>query len=179
MSRGELSDQGDSPTSSRCESIQVSPNFVTTCPLFNINFLRGPHSSVTPSSRSSRLSSGCYSLDTDRGQMTKSTGCDKATQTPSPTCQAIYHAQHALAQAQRSQIRERIQPSTGIQESSLSVPMDLQPEVWIGQELRRIGDDFNSHYQTGRARNHRPPNNQIRIFWHWINILFRRRINGV
>ncbi|XP_072356182.1 bcl-2-like protein 11 isoform X4 [Scyliorhinus torazame] len=200
MSRGELSDQGDSPTSTRCESIQVPPNFVTTCPLFNINFLRGPHSSVAPSSRSSRLSSGCYSLDTDSGQMTKPTSCDKATQTPSPTCQTIYHAQHALAQAQHLQIRERIQPSTGIQESSPSVPMDVRPEVWIGQELRRIGDDFNSHFQTGRlggggdhlegqifpllqsvadARNHRPPNNQNGIFWHWINVLYRRRINGV
>ncbi|XP_078398774.1 bcl-2-like protein 11 isoform X3 [Cetorhinus maximus] len=111
--------------------------------------------------------------------MTKPTSCDKATQTPSPTCQAIYHAQHALAQAQRLQIRERIQPSTGIQESSPSVPMDVQPEVWIGQELRRIGDEFNSHYQTGRARNHRPPNNQNGNFWHRINILYRRRINGL
>ncbi|XP_038655045.1 bcl-2-like protein 11 isoform X3 [Scyliorhinus canicula] len=179
MSRGELSDQGDSPTSTRCESIQVSPSFVTTCPLFNINFLRGLHSSVAPSSRSSRLSSGCYSLDTDGGQMTKPTSCDKATQTPSPTCQAIYHAQNALAQAQHLQIRERIQPSIGIQESSPSVPMDVRPEIWIGQELRRIGDDFNSHFQTGRARNHRPPNNQNGIFWHWINVLYRRRINNV
>ncbi|XP_067883645.1 bcl-2-like protein 11 isoform X3 [Heterodontus francisci] len=128
-----------------------------------------------------RLSSGCYSLDTDSGQMTKPTSCDKSTQTPSPTCQAICHAQHALAQAQRLQNRgtERIQPSTGIRERSLSVPMDVQPEVWIGQELRRIGDEFNSHYQTGRARNHRPPNNQNGNFWHWINILCRRRINGV
>ncbi|XP_067841195.1 bcl-2-like protein 11 isoform X2 [Heptranchias perlo] len=150
MSRGELSDQGVSPTSTTCESIQLSPNFVTTCPLFNINILRGPHSPITPSSRSSRLSSGCYSLDTDSGQMTKPTSCDKSTQTPSPACQAIYHAQHALAQAQRSQTRgiERIQPS---QEGSQSVPMDVQPEVWIGQELRRIGDDFNSFYQIGRA----------------------------
>ncbi|XP_072356184.1 bcl-2-like protein 11 isoform X5 [Scyliorhinus torazame] len=99
-----------------------------------------------------------------------------------------------------SMSRERIQPSTGIQESSPSVPMDVRPEVWIGQELRRIGDDFNSHFQTGRlggggdhlegqifpllqsvadARNHRPPNNQNGIFWHWINVLYRRRINGV
>ncbi|XP_038655049.1 uncharacterized protein LOC119967070 isoform X7 [Scyliorhinus canicula] len=46
--------------------------------------------------------------------------------------------------------RERIQPSIGIQESSPSVPMDVRPEIWIGQELRRIGDDFNSHFQTGR-----------------------------
>ncbi|XP_078068423.1 uncharacterized protein LOC144493417 isoform X2 [Mustelus asterias] len=139
MSRGELSDQGDSPTSSRCESIQVSPNFVTTCPLFNINFLRGPHSSVTPSSRSSRLSSGCYSLDTDRGQMTKSTGCDKATQTPSPTCQAIYHAQHALAQAQRSQIR-------GEEEPRSSKP--VQKSTWTGKLL--ASKDPTKHWNPGK-----------------------------
>ncbi|XP_067841197.1 bcl-2-like protein 11 isoform X3 [Heptranchias perlo] len=110
--------------------------------------------------------------------MTKPTSCDKSTQTPSPACQAIYHAQHALAQAQRSQTRgiERIQPS---QEGSQSVPMDVQPEVWIGQELRRIGDDFNSFYQIGRGRNHRPPNNQNGNVWHWLYLLRGRRINGV
>ncbi|GCC32347.1 bcl-2-like protein 11 [Chiloscyllium punctatum] len=179
MSRGELYEQ--SSPSSRCESIQLSPNFVTTCPLFNVNFLRGSHSSVTPSSRSSRLSSGYYSLDTDSGQITKPTSCDKSTQTPSPTCQAIYHTQHALAQAQLLQNRgtEGIHQS-GIQEDSSSVPMDVQPEVWIGRELRRIGDEFNSQYQTRRARNLRPPNNQNgNFFSHLLNILCRRRINGV
>uniref|UniRef100_UPI00398E9B0F uncharacterized protein isoform X2 n=1 Tax=Pristiophorus japonicus TaxID=55135 RepID=UPI00398E9B0F len=78
---------------------------------------------------------------------------------------------------------ERIQPNQpndGIQERFQPVSMDNQPEIWIGRELRRIGDDFNSRYQT-RARNHRPPNNQNGNVWHWvnINILRRRRINGV
>ncbi|XP_043543117.1 bcl-2-like protein 11 [Chiloscyllium plagiosum] len=129
------------------------------------------------SSPSSRLSCGYYSLHTDSGQMTKPTSCDKSTQTPSPTCQAIYHTQHALAQVQLLQNRgtEGIHQS-GIQEDSSSVPMDVQPEVWIGRELRRIGDE----YETQRARNLRPPNNQNGNFvQHLLNILCRRRINGV
>ncbi|XP_051880290.1 uncharacterized protein LOC127574873 isoform X2 [Pristis pectinata] len=150
MSRGELSDEGDTPPS---ESIHLSPNFVTTCPLFNVNFLRGPHSPIAPSPRSSRLSSGCYSLDADSGQMTKPIGCDKSTQTPSPACQAIHHAQHALAQLQRLQNRgeERIHPEISVQERAELIPMDVPPEVWIGRELRRIADDFTVYHQTGRG----------------------------
>ncbi|XP_059838877.1 uncharacterized protein LOC132401081 [Hypanus sabinus] len=224
MSRGELSDQGNTPTSTRCGSVEFSSNFIMTCPLFNSNILRGPHSSVAPSLRySSRLSSGCYSLDADIGEMTKPIGCDKSTQTPSPACQAIHHAQVALAQLQhlqncdstthytRSNLkwpvnlhlwdvgenkntwRKPICPHgeqansilTGqmeIHEISQPVGMDVAPEVLIGQELRRIADSFNLSYQAPnrrRARAHRPPNNQITSFRHWISILFRRLIDSV
>lgn len=29
---------------------------------------------------------------------------------------------------------------------SQAVPADMRPEVWIAQELRRIGDEFNASY---------------------------------
>ncbi|GAB5569845.1 bcl-2-like protein 11 isoform X5 [Prionailurus iriomotensis] len=27
-----------------------------------------------------------------------------------------------------------------------AVPADMRPEIWIAQELRRIGDEFNAYY---------------------------------
>ncbi|XP_051880295.1 uncharacterized protein LOC127574873 isoform X5 [Pristis pectinata] len=74
---------------------------------------------------------------------------------------------------------ERIHPEISVQERAELIPMDVPPEVWIGRELRRIADDFTVYHQTGRARNQRPPNNQIRRLLHWISTLFRQRINGV
>uniref|UniRef100_A0A4W3IZ90 Uncharacterized protein n=1 Tax=Callorhinchus milii TaxID=7868 RepID=A0A4W3IZ90_CALMI len=94
MSRGELSGQSDFPINTTCENIQLSPAFITTCPLFNTNFFRTPYSPVSPSSRTSRLSSGYFTFDVDIGLMARPTSCDKSTQTPSPTCQAIYLAHH-------------------------------------------------------------------------------------
>ncbi|XP_020843411.1 bcl-2-like protein 11 isoform X10 [Phascolarctos cinereus] len=29
---------------------------------------------------------------------------------------------------------------------SQSIPADMRPEIWIAQELRRIGDEFNAYY---------------------------------
>nr|XP_025723970.1 bcl-2-like protein 11 isoform X6 [Callorhinus ursinus] len=29
---------------------------------------------------------------------------------------------------------------------SQAVPADIRPEIWIAQELRRIGDEFNAYY---------------------------------
>uniref|UniRef100_A0A4W3JSE9 Uncharacterized protein n=1 Tax=Callorhinchus milii TaxID=7868 RepID=A0A4W3JSE9_CALMI len=89
----------DFPINTTCENIQLSPAFITTCPLFNTNFFRTPYSPVSPSSRTSRLSSGYFTFDVDIGLMARPTSCDKSTQTPSPTCQAIYLARQALAQA--------------------------------------------------------------------------------
>ncbi|XP_032956765.1 bcl-2-like protein 11 isoform X4 [Rhinolophus ferrumequinum] len=61
--------------------------------------------------------------------------CDKSTQTPSPPCQAFNHYLSAMA--------SRRQPQ--------ALPADLRPEIWIAQELRRIGDEFNACYPR-RAR---------------------------
>lgn len=56
--------------------------------------------------------------------------CDKSTQTPSPPCQAFNHYLSAMANLRQPQ----------------DFPVDLRPEIWIAQELRRIGDEFNACY---------------------------------
>ncbi|EGW04963.1 Bcl-2-like protein 11 [Cricetulus griseus] len=63
--------------------------------------------------------------------------CDKSTQTPSPPCQAFNHYLSAMASIRQSQ----------------EEPADIRPEIWIAQELRRIGDEFNESYRR-RANNY-------------------------
>lgn len=60
--------------------------------------------------------------------------CDKSTQTPSPPCQAFNHYLNAMASMRQSQ----------------ALPADMRPEMWIAQELRRIGDEFNNSYRNPR-----------------------------
>ncbi|XP_024432472.2 bcl-2-like protein 11 isoform X1 [Desmodus rotundus] len=93
--------------------------FATRSPLFIF---------VRRSSLLSRSSSGYFSFDTDRSPAPMS--CDKSTQTPSPPCQAFNHYLNAMASLRQSQ----------------ALPADLRPEMWIAQELRRIGDEFNAYY---------------------------------
>ncbi|XP_073906351.1 bcl-2-like protein 11 isoform X2 [Castor canadensis] len=93
--------------------------FATRSPLFIF---------VRRSSLLSRSSSGYFSFDTDRSPAPMS--CDKSTQTPSPPCQAFNHYLSAMASMRQSQVE----------------PMDMRPEIWIAQELRRIGDEFNAYY---------------------------------
>ncbi|NXU47222.1 B2L11 protein, partial [Turnix velox] len=75
----------------------------------------------------SRSSSGYFSFDAERSPAPLS--CDKATQTPSPPCQALSHCLSAMGK----------------------MPGDIQPEIWIAQELRRIGDEFNASYCPRRG----------------------------
>ncbi|KAM5253561.1 bcl-2-like protein 11 isoform 2-T2 [Hipposideros larvatus] len=93
--------------------------FATRSPLFIF---------VRRSSLLSRSSSGYFSFDTDRSPAPMS--CDKSTQTPSPPCQAFNHYLSAMANLRQPQ----------------DFPVDLRPEIWIAQELRRIGDEFNACY---------------------------------
>nr|XP_040126612.1 bcl-2-like protein 11 isoform X1 [Ictidomys tridecemlineatus] len=93
--------------------------FATRSPLFIF---------VRRSSLLSRSSSGYFSFDTDRSPAPMS--CDKSTQTPSPPCQAFNHYLSAMASMRESQAE----------------PADMRPEIWIAQELRRIGDEFNLYY---------------------------------
>ncbi|XP_030346366.1 bcl-2-like protein 11 [Strigops habroptila] len=81
----------------------------------------------------SRSSSGYFSFDAERSPAPLS--CDKATQTPSPPCQALSHCLSAMASRWQSPSRAE----------------DLQPEIWIAQELRRIGDEFNASYCPRRG----------------------------
>ncbi|XP_074673673.1 bcl-2-like protein 11 isoform X1 [Strix aluco] len=81
----------------------------------------------------SRSSSGYFSFDAERSPAPLS--CDKATQTPSPPCQALSHCLSAMASRWQSH----------------SLAEDVQPEIWIAQELRRIGDEFNASYCPRRS----------------------------
>ncbi|KAJ7421502.1 Bcl-2-like protein 11 [Pitangus sulphuratus] len=96
--------------------------FATRSPLF-IFVRRSP---LLP-----RSSSGYFSFDAERSPGPLC--CDKATQTPSPPCQALSHCLSAMASRWHS------------------VAEDVQPEVWIAQELRRIGDEFNASYCPRRT----------------------------
>ncbi|XP_042307572.1 bcl-2-like protein 11 isoform X2 [Sceloporus undulatus] len=94
----------------------------------------------------SRSSSGYFSFDTDRSPVPMS--CDKATQTPSPPCQAIIHYLSTMASRWQSR----------------AIPEDMRPEIWIAQELRRIGDEFNaSHYPRRGFLDYQAVNHQIII----------------
>nr|XP_009929606.1 PREDICTED: bcl-2-like protein 11 [Opisthocomus hoazin] len=42
-------------------------------------------------------------------------------------------------------------PSAASQWQSHSLAEDVQPEIWIAQELRRIGDEFNASYCPRRG----------------------------
>ncbi|XP_076989834.1 bcl-2-like protein 11 isoform X1 [Tamandua tetradactyla] len=101
--------------------------FATRSPLFIF---------VRRSSLLSRSSSGYFSFDTDRSPAPMS--CDKSTQTPSPPCQAFNHYLSAMASRRQSR----------------AVPADMRPEIWIAQELRRIGDEFNACYPRRVFWNH-------------------------
>ncbi|XP_075818220.1 bcl-2-like protein 11 isoform X1 [Microtus pennsylvanicus] len=107
-----------SPQGPLAPTASPSP-FATRSPLFIF---------VRRSSLLSRSSSGYFSFDTDRSPAPMS--CDKSTQTPSPPCQAFNHYLSAMASIRQSQ----------------EEPADIRPEIWIAQELRRIGDEFNESY---------------------------------
>ncbi|XP_066402180.1 bcl-2-like protein 11 [Molothrus aeneus] len=98
--------------------------FATRSPLF-IFVRRSP---LLP-----RSSSGYFSFEAERSPAPLS--CDKATQTPSPPCQALSHCLSAMASRWQSH----------------SPPEEVQPEIWIAQELRRIGDEFNASYCPRRV----------------------------
>ncbi|XP_053918207.1 bcl-2-like protein 11 [Cuculus canorus] len=98
--------------------------FATRSPLFIF---------VRRSPLMSRSSSGYFSFDAERSPAPLS--CDKATQTPSPPCQALSHCLSAMASRWHSH----------------SLAEDVQPEIWIAQELRRIGDEFNASYCPRRG----------------------------
>ncbi|XP_040352648.1 bcl-2-like protein 11 isoform X2 [Herpailurus yagouaroundi] len=91
--------------------------------------------------------------------------CDKSTQTPSPPCQAFNHYLSAMGEKRRlpfvnlCYVRRfqgasdfccvttaRTSLLTASMRQPQAVPADMRPEIWIAQELRRIGDEFNAYY---------------------------------
>ncbi|XP_064366135.1 bcl-2-like protein 11 isoform X2 [Dromaius novaehollandiae] len=145
--------EGQPPSPSPPVAAPTSPSpFATRSPLFIF---------VRRSSLLSRSSSGYFSFDADRSPAPMS--CDKATQTPSPPCQAFNH--YLSAMASRSQ--------------SHSLAEDVQPEIWIAQELRRIGDEFNASYCPRRGfLDNRAGNPQVvilRLLHYIIRLIWRRQ----
>ncbi|XP_061083861.1 bcl-2-like protein 11 isoform X2 [Conger conger] len=136
----------------------------------------------------SRSSSGYFSFDFDSVPSSPRMTDNKATQTPSPSSQAISHAQRRISDVtQNPQHYEMPQaPPRPFRARSLSLPMDIRPEVWVAQELRRIGDELNHLYlhrgdRNGRARQldvgrrQNRPAFLVRIglrVWRWIGRLW-------
>ncbi|XP_065595559.1 bcl-2-like protein 11 [Cyrtonyx montezumae] len=106
-----------------------------------------------------RSSSGYFSFEAERSPGPMS--CDKATQTPSPPCQAVSHYLSAMASRWRSH----------------SLAEEIQPEIWIAQELRRIGDEFNASYcpRRGFLDNHvgNPQVVILRLLHYIIRLIWR------
>ncbi|MEE6474890.1 hypothetical protein FKM82_010526 [Ascaphus truei] len=124
-SQGNHSDEGESSSTSTPRGPAISPY----SPSSFAN--RSPHCMlVRRSSLFSISSSGYFSFD-DRSPAPLS--CDKATQTPSPPCQALHHFLSAMASR------------------NLLEPHNMSPEIWIAHELRRIGDEFNASYNPRRG----------------------------
>ncbi|XP_023418767.1 bcl-2-like protein 11 isoform X6 [Cavia porcellus] len=98
---------------------------------------------LQPAERPSQLRAGApTSLQTEpQDRSPAPMSCDKSTQTPSPPCQAFNHYLSAMASMRQSQ----------------AGPPHLRPEIWIAQELRRIGDEFNASYPRRVFLNHYQP----------------------
>ncbi|XP_051000547.1 bcl-2-like protein 11 isoform X1 [Acomys russatus] len=93
--------------------------------------------------------------------------CDKSTQTPSPPCQAFNHYLSAMASIRQSQ----------------EEPEGMRPEIWIAQELRRIGDDFNesytrrvfvNNYQEAEDHPHHPQMVILQLLRFIVRLVWRR-----
>ncbi|XP_015271629.1 PREDICTED: bcl-2-like protein 11 isoform X3 [Gekko japonicus] len=62
-------------------------------------------------------------------------------------------------------------------QQSQSIPEDTRPEIWIAQELRRIGDEFNASYCPRRgfldylAVNH--PIVILRLLHYFVRLIWR------
>uniref|UniRef100_A0A8C9VIN6 Bcl-x interacting BH3 domain-containing protein n=1 Tax=Scleropages formosus TaxID=113540 RepID=A0A8C9VIN6_SCLFO len=93
----------------------------------------------------STSSSGYHSLDYDSLPSSPLMTDNKATQTPSPSSQAIAHAQERISRAHDALPDDEMQPALNrFRPRSLSMPVDMRPEVLVAQELRRIGDELNN-----------------------------------
>ncbi|XP_076830372.1 bcl-2-like protein 11 isoform X2 [Brachyhypopomus gauderio] len=112
------------------------------------NSLSGYHSRSPLFRTFSRSSSGYFSFDSEPSSplMTHST----STQTPSPSSQVIIHALQRISEAQGNGQNYELWPGPPNEASSAR---DMRTELYVAQELRRIGDDFNRIYFQGVERN--------------------------
>ncbi|XP_022608671.1 bcl-2-like protein 11 isoform X2 [Seriola dumerili] len=128
--------EGEPDSPPRCRTIATSP--VNSLDVFQKR-------SIFSFSR--RSSSGYFSFDSDSLPSSplspRPATVERTTQTPSPTSQVMKHALQRMAEAHgggaRMQQQHESSPSPS---STLNAAGDMQAEA-VGQELRRIGDDFN------------------------------------
>ncbi|KAI1886383.1 hypothetical protein AGOR_G00213450 [Albula goreensis] len=150
-----------------------------------------PHSLLGYQSRSPvfrtlpRTSSGYFSFDSDSLPSSPLMTHNKATQTPSPSSQVITHARRRISHVhQNSQDNDMPQvPPRPFRPRSLSMPADMRPELWVAQELRRIGDELNGLYlhralgRPGRGDVQRGRGEAAILLW--LNMWVRRLLQFV
>lgn len=119
------------------------------------NSLLGFHSRSPVFRPLSRSSSGYFSFDSDSLPGSPLLKHNKSTQTPSPSSQAITHALQRMSQAPETGRDNETWPSLARPYRPHPPPTegDMQQETLIGQELQRIGDDFNRLIMQGRLAN--------------------------
>ncbi|XP_062256839.1 bcl-2-like protein 11 [Platichthys flesus] len=94
-----------------------------------------------------RHSSGYFSFDGDSLPSSplspRPVTADRATQTPSPSGQAMNHALQRMAEAHGGGRVLGRRSGSSRRPSSMRDAAEEMPEEAVGQELRRIGDDYN------------------------------------
>ncbi|KAL0964538.1 hypothetical protein UPYG_G00325320 [Umbra pygmaea] len=105
----------------------------------------------------STSSSGYFSFDSDSIPSSPLLRNNMSTQTPSPSSQVITHAMQRLSQTQDTRRTNEAWsiPHHPTRPHPPPIAGDMRPEILIGQELQRIGDEFNNLFINGRlaARN--------------------------
>ncbi|XP_070291090.1 LOW QUALITY PROTEIN: bcl-2-like protein 11 [Salvelinus sp. IW2-2015] len=94
----------------------------------------------------SRSSSGYFSFDSDSIPSSPLLKDNKSTQTPSPSSQVITHALQRMSRALETRRDYDVWPNPLRPYRARTPPTagDMRPEILIGQELQRIGDEFNN-----------------------------------
>ncbi|XP_024280870.1 bcl-2-like protein 11 isoform X2 [Oncorhynchus tshawytscha] len=100
----------------------------------------------------SRSSSGYFSFDSDSIPSSPLLKDNKSTQTPSPSSQVITHALQRMSRALETRRDYDVWPNPlrPYRASPPPTAADMRPEILIGQELQRIGDEFNNLFIHGR-----------------------------
>ncbi|XP_010868026.1 bcl-2-like protein 11 [Esox lucius] len=132
----------------------------------------------------STSSSGYFSFDCDSIPSSPLLRNNKSTQTPSPSSQVITHAMRRLSKPQDTWRGYEAWPTPHHPYRPRPPPIagDMRPEILIGQELQRIGDEFNNLFIHGRlgARNGQvaqanlPQMHQEPAFLLWMGLLIGR-----
>ncbi|KAM4607170.1 bcl-2-like protein 11 [Polymixia lowei] len=203
VSRSKQANDSGAPSDSPSPASPPSPGGFTN--ISQSNSLGG-YQSRSPLFRYwSRSSSGYFSFDADSQPnspfLPRQATADKATQTPSPSSQVITHVLQRMSEAHGGAPGEPWRDNHHGSPTSLpslawhprvrprNTAENMQQEVQIGRNLRRIGDQFNDvlmqrqpagwHGRAARPRNPLPHNQQgpaLLLFMGLIFLLIGRLI---